>query len=106
MKSIKSKKLKVGDWVRTGTIYDFLTKKGELGGRYYVINIKKTEMGKDGKRNIYIKDWAIYGDEIHKITSLEKADLKELFLMNKKEVIYFKKRLILENLNENKKNRI
>mgnify|MGYP001615472938 CR=1 FL=1 len=102
MKPITSKKLKVGDWIRTKPIYDFLIKKGELGGRYYVINVQKIEKTKSKdpkiKRDIYVTTYYIYGEEINKTPVPGEEEYKEIFIMNKEEISEFKKMLILNSL--------
>lgn len=93
MKLIKPNKLKEGDWFRTQPIYNSLNKKNEIMGIYSLCYVEKIK-GKD----IYIKNWVITGNKIVKGAIFSAKE--EIYLLNKKELMEFNKRLILLSLEE------
>lgn len=95
MKLIKPNKLKEGDWFRTKPIYDSPNKKNEIIGIYCLCYVEKVK-----GRDIHIKVWNIKGDKIFE-GAIFKAG-KELYLLNKKELMVFNKRLILLSLEDKK----
>lgn len=106
MKPIKSKDLKEGDIVTTEKIFDVIDKNRRLYSRRTIMEVKKIIIKSDNKPDIYVKCWEIVGDGIEiKETNLPYT-IGELNLLDGKELMDFKKRLILENLNENKEHRI
>lgn len=96
MKPIKAMKLKIGDWFRTQPIFSRINERNELVGIYSLCYVKKVKGNKKGGNDIYVASWTIDGDKMYKGGLPFKMD--KVFLLNKKEMGEFNKKLILLNL--------
>ena len=99
MKKVTSNEIKVGDFIRTETIYDIF-EGNLLYGRHIVAKIIKIYEGEhDKKRTIKYKGWSVLDNtRITKGCAFSKSDVNNLYLMDEHEVNKFNKLLILENL--------
>ncbi len=93
MKKIKVSKVNVGDWISTESIFSSVNKNNELEESRSIAEIIEMK-----KKYATIKYWKLVGKEI--IEKGKKNISKEFVynLLDKKEVLDIKKRLILENL--------
>lgn len=95
MKPIKTSEMRVEDWISTEKVFDVLTKDNKLTYRQLIAEVVGIEYNPD--RKIRIKCWEIIGEEVVKV--LHKSFGKgEVFLLDRKEVLGIKKKLILSGL--------
>lgn len=100
MKLITSDKLKEGDWIASEKVFGELNKNGDVISKRIFAHIIKIKNKDDGKRDIRIKTWRSLGDKITKGGSINPYNIKSfnIYILNRKEKIAFKRLLILENL--------
>lgn len=97
MKLIKSSKLKKGDWIGTKEINNILIE-DKIYSKNQVAEILDIKRNEDGKKDIYLKNiWNVHRDNTI-IEANMLANVEEIYLLNKKEIIKFRRMLILNKL--------